>query len=268
MRHHLAPAAAARPHRRRAAPPPWPSGTRPPLSFLGSACRHTSLRWEHCCRRHVRRSCSAGGGPLLFPSLLLVAATWPSPHRSRAARPDQPTDPGEDPPMTATLNHRRAHRPDPGRIGRGARRHRRRPDPRGRTRARPRRESGLRQVDRRVRGVRTTAVDARVSGSVRLASASDDIEIVGAPERLLQSVRGRRIALVPQSGGHVPDARPHRRSAARRNATPSRKSLRCGRTPRPGRPRSRVPNAVPARVVRRNGPAGRDRLRTRRRAGG
>lgn len=41
--------------------------------------------------------------------------------------------------------------------------------------------------------------NARVSGSVRLASASDDIEIVGAQERLLQSVRGRRIALVPQS---------------------------------------------------------------------
>ncbi|CAM2856994.1 ABC transporter ATP-binding protein [Prescottella defluvii] len=41
---------------------------------------------------------------------------------------------------------------------------------------------------------------ARVSGSVRLTSdGGDDVEIVGARERVLRTVRGRRIALVPQS---------------------------------------------------------------------
>ncbi|WP_305093086.1 ABC transporter ATP-binding protein [Prescottella sp. R16] len=42
--------------------------------------------------------------------------------------------------------------------------------------------------------------NARVSGSVRLSGpGTDPIEIVGASERLLRTVRGRRIALVPQS---------------------------------------------------------------------
>ncbi|MCA1005585.1 ABC transporter ATP-binding protein [Rhodococcus hoagii] len=41
--------------------------------------------------------------------------------------------------------------------------------------------------------------NARGSGSIRLTAGGDEVEIVGAPERLLRTVRGRRIALVPQS---------------------------------------------------------------------
>lgn len=41
--------------------------------------------------------------------------------------------------------------------------------------------------------------NARVSGSIRLTSGGDDVEIVGSPERVLRTVRGHRIALVPQS---------------------------------------------------------------------
>ncbi|PTR21856.1 oligopeptide/dipeptide ABC transporter ATP-binding protein [Rhodococcus sp. OK519] len=40
---------------------------------------------------------------------------------------------------------------------------------------------------------------ARVSGSIRLNADGDSVEMVGAPERALRPVRGRRIALVPQS---------------------------------------------------------------------
>lgn len=41
--------------------------------------------------------------------------------------------------------------------------------------------------------------NARVSGSIRLASDGESVDIVDAPERVLRTVRGRRIALVPQS---------------------------------------------------------------------